>query len=327
MPSQTIANLPTVSQVPALYPDPLPGIIPFGSLVLLVGPPKCGKTALLASWLQRWRDGQTICGRPTNPPNAIGIITTDHKWAQNQGQWFAKAGYPEIRHVALRDDRQIKWREVFRSIHGSDHLLKSSLDTLALPPGGLVVLDVSGPFISNRLNDYNAVLGGMGSLGQILDDRQLTCIGTGHMGKQRADPKDRYLRPHERILGSGAQIGFSDTTMYLLGPADTGKPYHTFGWLPTHEPEGEFWLTQGKDGLFVPYTGNAHEETLTLDQTLAAVFACVTAEPQPLKDIVAVATVAALLKRSTICSALTELCRLGMVLQPRHGYYQRVNPS
>ena len=144
------------------FPDPIPGIIPFGSLVLLVGPPKCGKTALLASWMALWRDGLTICVKPTNSPTALGIITTDHKWALNQGIWFARAGFPEIPHVSLRDDPTLQWRSTLRSVHGAHQLLDRSLRTLDLSPGGLVLIDVAGVFISNRLNDYNDVLAGMG---------------------------------------------------------------------------------------------------------------------------------------------------------------------
>lgn len=307
------------------FPDPIPGIIPFGSLVLLVGPPKCGKTALLASWMARWRDGLTICGKPTNSPTALGIITTDHKWALNQGIWFARAGFPEIPHVSLRDDPTLQWRSTLRSVHGAHQLLDRSLRTLDLSPGGLVLIDVAGVFISNRLNDYNDVLAGMGAMSQTLDKYQLTGVCVGHMGKQRADPKERYLRPHERILGSGAQIGFSDTTMYLLGPQDTGQPYHTFGWLPTHAPEGEFHLQQTDQGLFEPYTGQLAPSP-KLDPILEAV---VLAFPEPPETLTAIELIALIMSYARIegetraKERITDLLLSGRIIRAARGHYMR----
>jgi hypothetical protein len=309
-----------VCQVP--FPDPIPGIIPFGSLVLLVGPPKCGKTALLASWLARWRDGKTICGQPTHRPADLGIVTTDHKWALNQGVWFSRAGFPDIPHVSLRDDPTITWRKTLRTLNGATDLLRASLHKLNLRPGGLVAIDVAGVFVSNRLNDYNDVLAGMGTVSQILDSLQLTGICVGHMGKQRADPKERYLRPHERILGSGAQIGFSDTTMYLLGPQDTGEPYHTFGWLPTHAPEGEFKFRQNDQGLFVPYDGHVGP-TPPLDPRLVAVVAAFPPPPETLKTAQLVALIAqsCQVEETQAKERIGELLASGRIVRPRYGRY------
>src|SRR5262245_2165747 len=98
-----MSKLPESGHPRQAHPDPIPGVIPFGSLCLFLGPPKRGKTALLADWFARFRDGRSICGLPTNKPAGLGIITTDHKWALNQGPWFAGAGFPEVTHYSLRD--------------------------------------------------------------------------------------------------------------------------------------------------------------------------------------------------------------------------------
>ena len=44
----------------------------------------------------RWRDGRSICGLPTNRPTSLGVLSTDHAWALNQGPWFQAAGYPDV---------------------------------------------------------------------------------------------------------------------------------------------------------------------------------------------------------------------------------------
>lgn len=234
------------------FPDPIPGVIPFGSMCLLAGPAKSGKTALFSGMAVRWRDGKTIFGLPTNQPTAIGILTTDHKWHLNQGLWFARAGWPDIPHVSLRDIKT-NWRGL-RSSAQSDSVLNWALDGLNLPPGGLVCIDPIGAFITNRLNDYNEVLAGLGTISQFLDERQLSTLSTLHMSKQRGDPKDQLKDPYERVLGSGAQIGFSDTMFYLLRPKDIGDIYWRVGWQPTGSPEGTFDFTRDPaTGLFVPF--------------------------------------------------------------------------
>jgi hypothetical protein len=240
----------------AAFQDPIPGLIPHGSLSFLVGPPKCGKTAVLTAIKTRLRDGKSLWGYPTHCPSDLGIITTDHKWRLNQGVWFDRAGFPDLPHVSLRDDRSIQWRFALSNRNWAQDQLGKSLHALKLAKGGFVSIDVAGVFIAKRLNDYNECLVGINIISQLLDEFQFTGLLLGHMSKQKANPNDRYLRPHDRILGSGAQVGFSDTIMYLLGPQDTGKPYHTFGWLPTHAAEGEFHCQQNPDtGLFEPYTG------------------------------------------------------------------------
>lgn len=236
-----------------IYPDPIPDVIPFGSLCIFMGPPKRGKTALLADWFARWRDGRSICGLPTHAPTALGILTTDHKWHLNQAGWFAKAGFPDVAHYSLRDQPHMAWRQL-RIPARADDILNRGLDALKLPPGGLVAIDVMGPFLTSRLNDYAEVVGGLGTISQMLDVRQLTGIGLSHMGKQKGDSKDQYKDPFERILGSGAQIGFSDTMFYLLGPKDLDQPHYEVGWQPTHAPSGTFRFKRDVYGMFIPAT-------------------------------------------------------------------------
>ncbi len=245
------------SQAP--YPDPIPGVIPFGSLCIFMGPPKRGKTALLADWFARLRDGRPICGLPTNRPTALGLLTTDHKWHLNQAGWFAKAGFPDVRYYALRDQPDILWRKLKTPAY-ADMLVNRALDALALPPGGFLGIDVMGPFLTSRLNDYAEVVGGLGTISQFMDRRQLTLLGLSHMSKQKGDTRDQYKDPYERIMGSGAQIGFSDTMFYLLGPKEISQPYYEVGWQPTHAPSGTFNFGRNDLGLFVPYSTDAAAE-------------------------------------------------------------------
>lgn len=325
MPSVTI--LPPPCQAPNFL-DPIPGLIPFGSFCLFVGPPKIGKTSLYASWIPRLLAGKSICGFPTNPPNAVGVITTDHKWGLNQGQWFKAVGLPDIPHYSLRDDKDVNWEKMRRSPATRAELLNYSLDKLALPPGGLVIIDVATVFITNRLNDYNEVVAGIGTMSQILDRRQLTCQGVGHMSKQRSDPKDRYLRPHERVSGSGAQVGYSDTTMYLLGPEDTGNPHHTFGWMPTHAAAGtfDFWQDPAT-GLFVPYQKGMG--SIPLNDPLLGILDAFPEPPAVLtfSQVIELIETACHVETSRAKERLTELVLDGRLAKQGRGKYARSIPS
>ncbi len=78
-------------------------------------------------------------------------------------------------------------------------------------------------------------------------------IGTAHAAKQKADKNERYLRPQDRILGSTALFGYTDTQMYLAAPDETGSKdgVYTFFWNPHHAPPAAFPLTRDSEGRFV----------------------------------------------------------------------------
>ena len=57
---RTIYTFPSPSNLTtslADFPDPIPGIIPFGSTTLIGGASGSGKTTIVADWVRRWRDG------------------------------------------------------------------------------------------------------------------------------------------------------------------------------------------------------------------------------------------------------------------------------
>lgn len=310
------------------FPDPIPGVIPFGSFNLLSGAPKVGKTSLYTSWIARWLAGKTICGRATNCPTEIGILTTDHKWELNQGIWCRRNGILDIRHYSLRDDPKLDWSQLRNSWNSRRTLLEKSLDRLGLPPGGMVMIDVAPIFITNKLNDYNEVAAGIGTITQLFDERQLTTLGIGHMSKQRSDPKERYLRAHERMTGSGAQIGFSDTPMSLLSPEDTGEPYHLFEWTPTDGSRGQFKFKQNQEtGLFEMWS--ELDEHIVSTDPLAQIIRDFPDPPAILDygDIIEQIKAACQIELTAAKERFNELIADGRIVRIRHGKYGKRNPS
>lgn len=244
--------MPASTASPA-FPDPIPGVIPFGSICTLAGATGVGKTALTATWIKRWLDGRSICWHPTNCPTAIGIIAGDRRWRSHR-QWFDVAECPELLHYSLRDDDNFPWNDLRLWLRVKD-VTNRALDRLKLPPGGLVILDPLALFLPGKVNEYKDVAIGLGVLDQLIKPRQLTAFGLFHQAKQMNDRTQRYSRPQDRILGSAAQLGFSDTAMYLLAPEDLGTAYYGFGWVPHNSPPATFEFTKDDSGLFVPYRG------------------------------------------------------------------------
>lgn len=238
---------------PPCYPDPIPGVIPFGSIFSFTGTSNTGKSHLLAQMLVALRDGQPIFGHMPNPPTAIGLLSGDRSWASNHVP-FEKAGYGDIHVRSLADVDGFNWMNLLDKIGAIPEHFARELDTLALPPGGLVVVDPVALWLPASMN-YKQTAVGMTLLRQITRPRQLTMGMMFHTHKIAADTKDRVLRPQDRILGSGAQTAYSDTVMYLVTPEELSKPYYEFGWIPHNAPSETFKLTKDEHGLFCPYVG------------------------------------------------------------------------
>lgn len=241
------------------FPDPIPGILPHGSICTLSGETGVGKNALVSEWVARFQSGRSICHHPTNPPTAIGMIAGDRRW-RTAKTWLDVAGCLPIQHVSLRDDPKFPWQDL-RNSGKVTRVFTKVLDALALPPGGLLIIDPLALFLPGKVNDYKDMAIGLGVLDQVLHPRQLTTLGIFHQSKQQSDPAKGYNRPQDRILGSAAQIGFSDTSMFLMSPTELSIDYYGFGWVPHNAPAETFEFTRDRSGLFVPFTGMLDEST------------------------------------------------------------------
>ena len=238
--------------------DPIPHIIPAGSICTFSGPPHVGKTTMLAQWCTKWREGLDICGHPTNCPPKIAILAADRRW-QSAQQTFTAAGCGDIPHLSLRDESATNWK-AFRFWQKLPEIFHEYIKRLELPPGSLLIAEPLSLWLAGNLIDYKSVAIGLGELDQVIRRHQITLIGVFHHAKERGSAEDQYVHAHERILGSGAQIGFSDTTIYMLGPKSLGtakKPadHYLLGWLSHNAPEESFKFTRLENGLFAPYVG------------------------------------------------------------------------
>lgn len=304
------------------YPDPIPDLIPFGSICTLSGASGTGKTRMVAGWLKRLTLGQSICLHPTNPPAAIGIIAVDRRWSE-YAKLFHLIGLPDIPHFSFRDLSNFPWQN-FKTQSGRIAALRQALDFLQLPPGSLVFCDPLSLFVTNKLMDYAEVAIGMSAIDAELKSRHLTLIGAFHTHKVYANKMDRTLRPQDRILGSGAQIAFTDTSIYLASPAEMDAPYFELGFIPHNAKAEQHHFTMTEDGLFVPYEP---EGTTSPKDRLDMLLQLIPDEGISTGDLQDQFLMSVVVSRATFFRDLKTLDLQGKVRQEGRGLIKKVTPS
>ena len=303
------------------FPDPIEGLFPFGTICTLAGASGVGKTTLYASWIKRWLDGSTICGHKSACPADIGILVGDRRW-QSHRQWLDVAGVaddPRVKHYSLRDDELFEWNDL-RLWPKVLPLFTKAVRQLDLRPGSHLIVDPLALWIPGKVNDYKDVAIGLGTLDRVIKSLDLSMLAIFHQSKQIADKSQQYKRPQDRILGSAAQIGFSDTAMYLLGPEDLDTPYYGFGAVP-HNAMSETWkFTRDGWGLFVPYT-----DAEDLD-SIEVVFDQIPIDPYGAsvgQILHRIEEKKVQIARRTVFLCLKKLTTDGRLIQPKRGQYVR----
>ena len=233
----------------AFPPDPLPPFIFGGSVNILAGASGTGKTALAAQWAVALRDGKTLLGQQIGKITGIGVISADRSWEQSSGFWFNLAGWPDIPHYSLQDDDGFDIKRLARRTELMT-ILGESLNVLNLPWGSVVLCDPVGLFLGGDLINYYACLVACSTIRRMCRVRGITLIGAAHASKQIADPKRRYMRPEDRIAGSTALLGYSDTQFYLASPEEVNTDHYLLYVKSHHAPPASYRLDRLDNGLF-----------------------------------------------------------------------------
>jgi hypothetical protein len=316
-----MASLPkatAVCQAPAdiLIPDVIPYLLPGGGISILAGAPNIGKTAFLSTLVRDLRDHRLIFGHQPRPLPGIGVINTDRGWAKGAGLWFTRAGYGDVPHYSLSDDRNLSVKRLRRKLERTD-MLFGFIDGLHLPPESLIYVDPISLFLGGNLLDYDSCAVACHEIRAYLRERRYTMLAAAHSAKLKADKRERYMRMQDQVLGSTAITGFTDSSLYLASPQETGKSYYTLVWHPHGAKEQTFHLERDAQGLFIPYTADVGTQARVL-----ALFPATGAEI----SLAALAEYAEALplSRATVKRALEALLDLGSVAHAGRGLYRRV---
>jgi hypothetical protein len=187
-------------------------------------------------------------------------------------------------------------------------------------PGAHVFVDPASPiFIAGNQNAARDVARTMIGMQREAKQRQITLTLSAHFGKQAGDKTTRYTRPQDRIAGSFAFSGFTDTQMYIVEPEPPETAYYEFGWNPRHLPPETFKCVRDpKTGLFIPY------DEITEDGTALTVLDCLNpAGPSEITTIRERAIQQGL-SRATVTRLLAKLLEDRRICKLGRGRYQRV---
>lgn len=298
--------------------DPIPGVIPFGSLCVVAGASGAGKTILFADWLARMRDSKRICGHPTNPSTAYYVLAADRDWSTYHKAYSA-AGFPDVQRYVLASDPDFNPQNWGRK-SSAFTLFEDCLKKLAPIPGSWVNVDPVAPlFIQGNQNDARDVALSLHWFRKMAEKYQITLALFANVGKQRQE--DTYRRAQDRIAGSGAFVAYSDTQI-SVEQDDAGVM--TMRWTPRSAPPEEHQFTFDQaTRLFVPHTSSAIIEGETLPTHLARVFELVPTDGILKHHLVKLATEKLTLKKSVVYKHLKSLLGAGILVSDTNGKIQR----
>lgn len=323
---------------PTPIPEPIINrILPGGEVHLLSGASGTGKTALICQLLASALKGKPWFGLEVRPPNFIGVITSDRRGADFQ-RWLKTAELEGAVPVySMVDDHSLSGLKLLRGMFGVDgkrrrtvrfELFEQSIEKLhrqagyeALPWDSLIILDPASLFLGGNLLDYTQVFAHMFDLNQWCVRRGSTLVGLTHAGKQKGDPKNRYARPQDRILGSTAQTGCAGTTLHLSPPTETCQKWSELIWVPHHAPMGLVRLHRDEAGLFVEAL--RVEPTKQEDAALKVLTLFPDGEPRTTKNLIRAADRTLDLRPSTVMKYLQSLTATGFIEVVRRGVYRR----
>lgn len=322
----TASNVPaTPPTCQATFPDPIPGIIPFGSLTVIAGASGAGKTILLADWLQRMRTGRTICGHMTNPATAYYVLAADRDWS-TYARAFGAAGFPDVNRYVLAEDEGFDPRNWGKK-QSALALFEKCLECLEPIPGSWVSADPVAPlFIQGNQNDARDVALSLHWFRKMAKKYQITLALFANVGKQKSE--ETYRRAQDRIAGSGAFVAYSDTQI-SVDQDEAGVM--TMRWTPRLGPMEEHQFMFSKEThLFVPVqAATATVPGQALPSHLNRIYALVPEHPQTITgpELVRLAEKQYQIKAAMVYRHVQKLTELGVVVRNDLGVLCRLPPS
>lgn len=227
--------------------------IPRQQISILAGASGAGKTTLLMHAISCWAHRGQFTSALTWDATRIAYLVAD----RNSSEVRARAAA-----LGIEDDKM--------EIYGIQDDLTFNLSVLRTPhialeqciakfkqPFDMLIIDPIVLFIDGNTNDIRSVAMSLMRIGRIAVARNITILAVHHAKKMTADQP--FLRPQDRINGSGAFQGFSGTQMVLIQGSETGKFYDTFIAIPHTSPMIEVALIRDARGGFEVFDPGGYE--------------------------------------------------------------------
>ena len=186
-------------------------IFPAYEVHLFVGPSGAGKTTYLFQFIKAWSAGEKIFGYQSHPQPYVYISCDRSK--RNIQRTFKRIGLPaeQIPTISVIDE------PVSRDIMS---ILKFARDRY--PEAKVLFIEGLASLVpGGRLIDYKVVSDFLVALAQYCNLNEVTIFGVGHSTKTKKG--EEYLNPRERVIGSVAWAGFSET-IFFFEPLEPDNP-------------------------------------------------------------------------------------------------------
>lgn len=234
-------------------------MIPEHQFSMFAGASGCGKTTfLLQAWLEHERGKEWPVMFPQDC-KSCGFIIAD----RTKGEAETRAEFLGIKNIefyGLVDDLSLNL-----SLFKDPIKLWETCFSRFQKHHGLVIVDPIGLFMQGNLNEFRSVAMSGASFARYAKQVGSTIIGVHHTTKARSDTG--FLRPQDRVSGSGAFAGYSSTQCMMIEGLEGGEDYDTLVIVPHMTPKEEYRLVRRQDGYFSLYEKSAKN---TVEEALRA---------------------------------------------------------
>ena len=246
-----MADFTVVTPVPRHQECLIDRILPCREIHLIGGASGSSKTTLMFQILHKWQRREEVFGYKSFPV-PMAYVACERSMASTQrtiDRCAVELNCPTISAV----DR--KWTKdtdtAFDRI--SAHLLREHPTTKLWYIDGLQALTPGG-----KNNDYSFVQKFLTGITNVCQDHDITILGSVHATKTKEG--ERYMNPRQRILGSVAWAGFSETIIILdqIDPEDPASR-REIQLCPRNAPQGRFDYDLDSNGLVIFTQNDAHQ--------------------------------------------------------------------
>ncbi len=227
-------------------------LLSIGRVHLIGGPSGGGKTTLMFQMYEAMFKGEPFLGRRTRPV----------KWAYIAADRTVASVHEAMRRVGV----------VFPVFSLVDHdLIDKDLIDMIMPrltsscghkPDFVYIDGFTAMCPGGSLNNYILVAKWLARLARYCERMGITILGACHTTKTKEGEK--FLNPRQRIAGSVAWAGFSETVI-IIEPPDDSKSDATrlVSLLPRNHPAEHLTLTFDSKGRLSPPDKIKHQEEVT----------------------------------------------------------------